>query len=110
LSTLPGEQAQVDWAHFGSVSVGQATRRLLAFVVTLSHSRKIFLRFFFDARMASFLRGHVDAFEAFGGVPRELLYDNLKSAVTERVGDAIRFNPTSAARMSGSSRSISSPW
>lgn len=94
LSTLPGEQAQVDWAHFGTVCVGRATRRLLGFVMTLSHSRKIFLRFFFDARMASFLRGHVEAFEAFGGVPRELLYDNLKSAVAERIGDAIRFNPT----------------
>lgn len=94
LQTLPGEQAQVDWAHFGSVCVGRATRRLLGFVMTLSHSRKIFLRFFFDARMASFLRGHVEAFEVFGGVPRELLYDNLKSAVAERVGDAIRFNTT----------------
>jgi hypothetical protein len=43
--------------------------------------------------MASFLRGHVDAFAFFRGVPRELLYDNLKSAVVERVNDAIRFNP-----------------
>ena len=43
--------------------------------------------------MDSFLRGHVEAFVAFGGVARVLLYDNLKSAVLERVGDAIRFNP-----------------
>ena len=34
------------------------------------------------------------AFIAFAGVPRVLLYDNLKSAVLERQGDAIRFNPT----------------
>lgn len=94
LSMLPGEQAQVDWAHFGQVDVDNTIRRLLGFVMTLSHSRRVFLRFFFDARMASFLRGHVDAFEYFGGVPRHLLYDNLKSAVTERVGLAIRFNPT----------------
>lgn len=39
-------------------------------------------------------RGHVDAFTDFGGVPRVLLYDNLKSAVLERHGDAIRFHPT----------------
>ena len=44
--------------------------------------------------MDSFLRGHVEAFAAFGGLARVLLYDNLKSAVLERVGDAIRFNPT----------------
>ena len=43
--------------------------------------------------MDSFLRGHVLAFAAFGGVARVLLYDNLKSAVLERVGDAIRFHP-----------------
>jgi len=59
----------------------------------LSHSRMIFLRFFLDARMDSFLRGHVEAFAAFGGVARVVLYDNLKSAVLERQGDAIRFNP-----------------
>jgi hypothetical protein len=44
--------------------------------------------------MESFLRGHVQAFEAWGGLPRVLLYDNLKSAVLERLGDAIRFSPT----------------
>lgn len=43
--------------------------------------------------MANFLRGHVDALRFFGGVPRQLLYDNLKSAVLERQGQAIRFNP-----------------
>jgi transposase len=94
LSTLPGELGQVDWAHFGTLRVGRAVRKLLAFVMVLSFSRKLFFRFFLDARMPSFLRGHVEAFEAFGGVPRTLLYDNLKSAVVERVGDAIRFNTT----------------
>ena len=94
LATLPGEQAQVDWAHFGALKIGRAERRLLAFVMVLSYSRKIFLRFFLDARMPSFLRGHVEAFEWCGGVPRVLLYDNLESAVVERIGDAIRWNPT----------------
>jgi hypothetical protein len=62
--------------------------------MVLSHSRQIFLRFSLDARMESFLRGHVGAFTAWNGVPRVLLYDNLKSAVLERRGDAIRFHPT----------------
>lgn len=93
LRTLPGEQAQVDWGHFGHIQVGRATRPLMAFVMVLSSSRQVFLRFYLSAAMPSFLRGHVDAFEFFGGIPRVLLYDNLKSAVLERVGEAIRFNP-----------------
>lgn len=94
LRTLPGEQAQVDWAHFGKLPVGQAMRPLMAFVMVLSYSRRIFLRFFPGAAMPFFVRGHVEAFADFGGVPRVLLYDNLKSAVLERHGDAIRFHPT----------------
>lgn len=93
LRTLPGEQAQVDWGHFGSIEIGRARRPLMAFVMVLSYSRKIFLQFYLDARMANFLRGHTGAFDAWQGVPRVLLYDNLKSAVIERRGDAIRFNP-----------------
>ena len=65
----------------------------MAFVMDLSWSRRIFPRFFLDARMENFLRGHVGAFEAWAGLPRVLLY-NLKSAVLERQGDAIRFHPT----------------
>src|ERR1700720_3885795 len=94
LRTLPGEQAQVDWGHFGHLEIGRARRPLMAFVMVLSHSRQIFLRFFPDARMESFLRGHAAAFATWGGVPRVLLYDNLKSVVLERRGDAIRFHPT----------------
>ena len=93
LRTLPGEQAQVDWGHFGHIEIGRARRPLMAFVMVLSYSRKIFLQFYLDARMANFLRGHSAAFDAWQGVPRVLLYDNLKSAVLERRGDAIRFNP-----------------
>jgi transposase len=92
--TLPGEQGQVDWAHFGKVKIGQAERRLVAFVMVLSYSRRIFLRFYLNEATDNFLRGHVAAFDFFCGVPRELLYDNLKSAVLERRGEAIHFNPT----------------
>lgn len=90
-STLPGEEGQVDWAHFGSITVGRAKRPLMCFVLVLGWSRAMYARFFHDQTTASFLCGHVGAFEALGGVPRRLLYDNLKSAVVERVGDAIRF-------------------
>jgi transposase len=94
LRTLPGEQGQVDWGSFGKIKFGSAERKLFAFVMTLSWSRQIFLRFYPGCSMPYFLSGHVDAFEFFGKVPRKLLYDNLKSAVLERVGKAIHFNPT----------------
>lgn len=94
LRTLAGEEAQVDWGHFGKHRVGRATRPLSAFVMVLSWSRMPFVRFFYDQRMGSFLDGHVRAFEFFEGVPRRLLYDNLKSVVLERHADVIRFHPT----------------
>src|SRR5690348_13386071 len=78
LETFPGEQAQVDWAHFGHVQVGRARRALSCFVMTLSYSRALYLEFFLDQTTENFLRGHVHAFEAWGGVPRVILYDNLK--------------------------------
>ena len=93
LHTFPGEQGQVDWAHFGEVSVGRARRRLSCFVITLSYSRALYLEFFFDQSMESFLRGHIHAFEDWQGFPRILLYDNLRSVVLERRGDAIHFHP-----------------
>jgi len=94
LRTLPGEQAQCDWGHFSKFTVGRATRPLMAFVMVLSYSRQLFLRFYLGAAMNYFIRGHVEAFASFDCVPRVLLYDNLKSAVLERSGDAIRFHPT----------------
>ncbi len=96
-SVLAGQEGQVDWAHFGKLGVGRAQRDLWAFVMVLSYSRYRFLRFSLRAAMPSFLRGHVESFRFFGAVPRVILYDNLKSAVLEREGDAVRFHPTMLA-------------
>ncbi|MES2644873.1 MAG: IS21 family transposase [Myxococcota bacterium] len=94
LSTLPGEQAQVDWGHFGHIEIDGTRRPLVAFVMVLAWSRWMFLRFGVDQRMGSFLGHHAAAFEELGGVPRVVLYDNLKSAVIQRIGKAIVFNQT----------------
>jgi transposase len=93
LSVFAAEQAQIDWACFGWVNIGRARRRLSCFVLTLSYSRALYLEFFLDQTMESFLQGHVNAFQDLGGVARTALYDNLRSAVVERHGDAIRFHP-----------------
>ena len=92
LSFLPGEQAQVDWADFGAVTIGRAHRRLSAFVLTLSWSRAFSFSFFYDQTLESFLWGHVTAFHDLG-VPRVLLYDNLRSVVLSRHGDLVQFHP-----------------
>ena len=94
LTSLPGEIGQVDWGHFGHLQMGRARRALMAFVMVLSWSRQVFVKFFLDARMESFLRGHIAAFQAWNGLPRILLYDNLRSVVLGRQGDAVQFNPT----------------
>ncbi len=92
LRTLPGEQAQVDWAYFGKRKVEGGERRLNAFVLVLSYSRAFYVRFFYDARLPSFLTAHVEAFAFLGGCAKVLLYDNLKSVVLERLDSAIRFH------------------
>ena len=89
---FPAEEAQVDWASFGHVTMGMARRALSAFILTLTYSRWIFLRFFLDQSLENFLRGHVYAFADLAGCPRHLVYDNLRSAVTQRHGQAVRFN------------------
>jgi len=93
LTTLMAEEAQIDWGAFGSVRIGRGVRPLSGFVMVLSYSRALFALFTLDQTLESFLRGHVDAFDAFHGVARTLVYDNLRSAVLERAGTAIRFHP-----------------
>lgn len=91
--TYPGEESQVDWASFGTVRVGRAERKLSCFVLTLSYSRGLYPEFSFDQRLDSFLRGHAHAYDDLGGAARTSLLDNLRSAVLDRQGDVVRFNP-----------------
>ena len=60
--------------------------------MTLSHSRMIFLRFFLSSTSRDFYQGFREAFEFFGGVPRKIWMDNLKSGVTARVGPLIQYS------------------
>jgi transposase len=92
--TPPGQQAQVDWAHFGSCLVDGEPRQLSAFVITLGYSRAMYLEFTCSQALEWFLECHLHAFHYFGGVPQEILYDNLKSVVLERRLDGtIKFHP-----------------
>jgi len=94
LAFAPGECAQVDWGSFGSVKVGQTTRRLSFFVMVLCYSRMMYVEFTVSQTMEHFLACHQHAFEAFGGVTQNVMVDNLKSAVLRRaLGEAPVFNP-----------------
>ena len=91
--TEPGEQAQVDWGHFGFIQHYGRLRRLYAFLMTLGWSRTLYVEFTVSADAAWWLRCHVHAFRYFGGVPRVVLHDNPKTAVLEQAGGTIHWNP-----------------
>jgi len=94
LAFAPGECAQVDWGSYGSVKVGQTRRRLSFFVMVLCYSRMMYVEFTVSQTMEHFLACHQHAFEAFGGVTKNVMVDNLKSAVLRRaLGQAPVFNP-----------------
>jgi transposase len=77
--TAPGEQMQADWA-----TLRRGRDRLSAFIATLGHSRAAYVEFVADERLETLLACHEHAFASFGGVPREVLYGNMKAVVLER--------------------------
>lgn len=94
LAFAPGECAQVDWGSYGSIQVGETTRRLSFFVMVLCYSRQMYVEFTVSQTMEHFLGCHQNAFRAFGGIPSRIMVDNLKSAVLKRTpGEAPLFNP-----------------
>lgn len=78
--TQPGCQAQVDWVEFGKQYVNGAVQKLYAFVMVLGYSRKPFVCFTLNMDSANLLNCHIKAFKYFGGIPEEILYDNMRTA------------------------------
>lgn len=77
--TAPGEQMQVDWVEFR-----KGRNPLYAFCATLGFSRMSFVEFVTDMKVETLIACHQHAFEAFGGIPKRVLYDNMKTVVIER--------------------------
>lgn len=88
----PGVQMQVDWGHFNSLNYTGANRKLYALAVIESHSRMLHVTFTHSQKQEQLHMGLLAAFTYFGGCPREIVVDNMLTAVTERVGSIIRFN------------------
>ena len=92
--TLPGLQAQVDWAGgFGTIEVDGKLKHLSCFSMILGYSRYQYVEFTLSRNLSAFLACHVRAFEYFRGVPAEVLYDNLKTAVVSHVGGVVEWLP-----------------
>jgi transposase len=91
LEFAPGDCAQVDWGEFGDV-FGDGVK-IHCFVMVLCYSRLLYLEFTRSERFEDFVRCHENGFQYFSNrVPRECWYDNLATAVTDRMGSLVRFN------------------
>jgi transposase len=88
----PGQQMQIDWGHFGSLPYDDSSRKLYALAVIESYSRMLHVSFTHSQNQATLHQCLADAFQYFGGTPKEILVDNMLTAVTERAGSMIRFN------------------
>jgi transposase len=88
----PGQQMQVDWGEMGRVSIGGVERKVYAFVAIMAWSRALFICATTDMQLLTWLDCHRRAFEFFGGVPREVLIDNLKTGVASRAGKTIQWH------------------
>jgi transposase len=89
----PGQVLQLDWAEMPSrPTLAGRERRVYALVASLPYSGAQTAFFSFEMTIESFLEGHVRALEWLGGVPRECVYDNLRSAVARREGDEVIWN------------------
>ena len=93
VESAPGERFEVDWGHFGALDYQGDKRKLYAFVLVECHSRRLYLEFTHSQSFETFARCHIHAFRFMQGVAREVLFDNLASAVAEREGRWVRFNP-----------------
>jgi transposase len=93
LEPPPGERFEVDWGHFGVLEYAGDKRKLYAFALVEAHSRMLYLEFTHSQSFETFVRCHVHAFTALGGVAREIAYDNLATAVAEHDGRLVRFLP-----------------
>ena len=90
--TAPGEQMQFDWGEFGYEHEGQA-HKVYGFIAILSYSRMRFVTFVKRCDAPTMIRCLMAALEYFGGLPRAVLTDRMKSVLLEMVDGAPHWNP-----------------
>lgn len=82
--TSPGLQAQVDWAELARIEMDGSLRKLYCFTMILGYSRTRYAELTLSIDTPTLIRCHLNAFEYFGGIPEEILYDNMKQVVIKR--------------------------
>ena len=93
MEPLAGERFEVDWGHFGTLSYSGDQRKLYAFALVDGHSRMLYVEFTHSQSFETFARCHIHAFASLGGIAREIVYDNLATAVAEHDGRLVHFLP-----------------
>jgi hypothetical protein len=74
------------------VEAGERTSRVYLFVLVLGFSRAMYAELFSRCGLESFLDGHIRSFQYLGGIPAEILYDNMKNVVIRRSAGRVEFN------------------
>lgn len=92
--TEPGYQAQVDFGEFQVDRPDGTVDKYYAFAMILGYSRKPYGELIKHCDLPTFLDCHIHAFEYFGGVPQELLYDRMRNVFIGKVAGKIKFNAT----------------
>lgn len=92
IESEPGEQFQIDWGHFGHIDYEQTRRKLYALAVVESFSRMIYVQFTHSQKQEVLHQCLLNAFRFFGGTTKQIVVDNMLTAVIERQGSLIRFN------------------
>ena len=90
--TPPGVQAQMDWAELGEHFIDGKFKRLYVFVLILGYSRMKYMEITTSMDLEHLMKCHMNAFAYFNGVPKQILYDNMKTVVTKHTPTEIRFN------------------
>jgi transposase len=88
----PGEQFQIDWGHFGALTYGKTPRKLYCLAVIEAHSRMLYGEFTHSQKQEALHQGLLKAFRFFQGTCKEIITDNMLTAVLEREGPLIRYN------------------
>jgi transposase len=83
VETKEGEQAQVDWGHFGTISINGKEEKVYLFAYILSWSRAVYLEFVVRQNQRTLQLCHINAFQTLG-IPKTIVYDNMKTVVSHR--------------------------
>ena len=90
--TVPGLQGQMDWADFQINNPDGSATALYLFLLVLGFSRAMYAELVPICTLQCFMDVHIRAFHYLGGVPLEMLYDNMKHVVTGRSNGKAVFN------------------